>query len=255
MEKIIEFSKVNKNFGSETVLKDSSFTINKGEFITILGTSGSGKTTTLKMINRLIFPDSGSIFFKGQEIETYNPVELRRHIGYVVQQIALFPHMTVEENISLVPRLLKWEKEKTKKRVKELLDLIHLPYDDYAGRFPLTLSGGQQQRIGVARALAADPDVMLFDEPFGAIDAITRYDLQEELLAIHKQYPDKTFIFITHDIQEAFKLGNRVMVMDSGKICQFDTPRVIFKKPETEFVKRLIKTVKKEESFWGEQYD
>lgn len=120
MEKIIEFSKVNKNFGSETVLKDSSFTINKGEFITILGTSGSGKTTTLKMINRLIFPDSGSIFFKGQEIETYNPVELRRHIGYVVQQIALFPHMTVEENISLVPRLLKWEKEKTKKRVKEL---------------------------------------------------------------------------------------------------------------------------------------
>lgn len=255
METIIEFSQVSKQYGSNTVLKNSSFRIKKGEIITILGTSGSGKTTTLKMINRLISPDKGIIHFKGQDLKSYDLVTLRRQIGYVVQQIALFPHMTVEENIAIVPQLLGWDKSKIKQRVEELLDLIQLPYQEFAKRYPHNLSGGQQQRIGVARALAADPDVMLFDEPFGAIDAITRYDLQEELLAIHEKFPEKTFVFITHDIQEAFKLGDRVMVMDKGEICQFDKPSEILKQPQTDFVKQLITTVKEQEKLWGGQYD
>lgn len=255
MEKIIEFSQVSKKYDAQVVLKKSSFSINKGEIITILGTSGSGKTTTLKMINRLLTPDEGSIYFKGKALESYELVALRRQIGYVVQQVGLFPHMTVEENIGIVPQLLGWDKAKIKNRVEELLTLIQLPYVDFAKRYPESLSGGQQQRIGVARALAADPDLMLFDEPFGAIDAITRYDLQEELLSIHETFPEKTFVFITHDIQEAFKLGDRVMVMDKGEICQFDTPKAILQNPETDFVRQLIATVKEQEKFWGGQYD
>lgn len=247
---MIAFDKVSKVYGEKTVLKEVSFEIKSGEFITILGTSGSGKTTALKMINRLIDASSGQITFDGQDIKTLDPVELRRQIGYVVQQIGLFPHMTVEENIATVPKLLNWDKDRTEARVKELMDLIQLSYQDYGKRYPSELSGGQQQRIGVARALAADPNVMLFDEPFGAIDAITRTSLQDQILAIHQSLNDKTFIFITHDIHEAFRLGSRVMIMDEGQLLQFDTPKNILKNPQGDFVNSLLKTVRQQEALW-----
>lgn len=250
---MIQFDHVSKVYQEKAVVDDISLSIQEGEFITILGTSGSGKTTTLKMINRLIEPTAGKIFFDGEDIATLDAVALRRKIGYVVQQIGLFPHMTVAENIGTVPKLLGWDKEKIEQRVAELLDLIQLP--DFGDRYPSELSGGQQQRVGVARALAADPNVMLFDEPFGAIDAITRGDLQDELVNIHQQLNDKTFIFITHDIYEAFKLGTRVMIMDEGKIAQFDTPENIVKQPGSAFVEKLIDTARKQESLWGSAYD
>ena len=251
MTEIIKFDHVTKRYGDKIVIDNLNFSIKTGEFITILGTSGSGKTTTLKMINRLIEPSSGAVIFDGSQIDQLDEITLRRRIGYVVQQIGLFPHQIVEENIAIVPKLLNWDKKTIKARVSELLSLIKLPYDQYAKRYPNELSGGQQQRVGVARALAADPSVTLFDEPFGDIDAITRSELQEELLTIHKTYPNKTFVFITHDIYEAFKLGTRVMIMDEGKIAQFDTPEAILKKPANDFVKRLLDTAKNQESLWG----
>lgn len=249
-ESIIVFDDVCKIYQEKEVVSHISLDIKKGEFISILGTSGSGKTTTLKMMNRLIQPTSGKLYFRGQELTQLNPVTLRRNIGYVVQQIGLFPHMTIIENIATVPKLLKWEKVEIDKRVKELLDLVQLPYKDYGHRYPNELSGGQQQRIGVARAMAANPDVILFDEPFGAIDAITRSVLQQELKRIHQHLDDKTFIFITHDIYEAFSLGSRVLIMDDGKICQFDTPEEILKNPKGNFVNNLIQTVKEQEKLW-----
>lgn len=252
---MIQFEHVSKVYGDKTVVNDINLTIENGEFITILGTSGSGKTTMLKMINKLIEPTSGRILFAGQDIEQMDSVSLRRQIGYVVQQIGLFPHMTVAGNIATVPKLLGWDKERIENRVGELLDLVQLPAADYGERYPSELSGGQQQRIGVARALAADPDVMLFDEPFGAIDAITRNDLQEELQAIHQKLNQKTFVFITHDIYEAFKLGTRVVIMDKGTICQFDTPENIIKNPGNEFVQKLITTAQEQEKLWRASYD
>lgn len=252
---MIQFEHVSKVYGDKTVVNDINLTIENGEFITILGTSGSGKTTMLKMINKLIEPTSGRILFAGQDIEQMDSVSLRRQIGYVVQQIGLFPHMTVAGNITTVPKLLGWDKERIENRVGELLDLVQLPAADYGERYPSELSGGQQQRIGVARALAADPDVMLFDEPFGAIDAITRNDLQEELQAIHQKLNQKTFVFITHDIYEAFKLGTRVVIMDKGTICQFDTPENIIKNPGNEFVQKLITTAQEQEKLWRASYD
>ncbi|MCW8485282.1 ABC transporter ATP-binding protein [Streptococcus macedonicus] len=252
---MIQFEHISKVYGDKTVVNDINLTIENGEFITILGTSGSGKTTMLKMINKLIEPTSGTILFAGQDIEQMDSVSLRRQIGYVVQQIGLFPHMTVAENIATVPKLLGWNKGRIENRVGEFLDLVQLPAADYAERYPSELSGGQQQRIGVARALAADPDVMLFDEPFGAIDAITRNDLQEELQAIHQKLNQKTFIFITHDIYEAFKLGTRVVIMDNGIICQFDTPENIIKNPGNEFVQKLITTAQEQEKLWRTSYD
>ena len=251
MTEIIKFDHVTKRYGDKIVIDNLNFSIKTGEFITILGTSGSGKTTTLKMINLLIEPSSGAVIFDGSQIDQLDEITLRRRIGYVVQQIGLFPHQTVEENIATVPKLLNWDKKTIKARVSELLSLIKLPYDQYAKRYPNELSGGQQLLVGVARALVADPSVTRFDEPFGAIDAITRSELQEELLTIHKTYPNKTFVFITHDIYEAFKLGTRVMIMDEGKIAQFDTPEAILKKPANDFVKRLLDTAKNQESLWG----
>lgn len=249
-ETIIAFQDVSKVYQGKSVVDQISLSIQKGEFITILGTSGSGKTTTLKMINRLIEPSSGQISFEGKDLSQLDPVSLRRQIGYVVQQIGLFPHMTIAENIGTVPKLLKWEQAKIEERVKELMKLVQLPYEEYGARYPKELSGGQQQRIGVARALAANPDVVLFDEPFGAIDAITRSSLQEELRKIHQQLGDKTFIFITHDIHEAFHLGGRVLIMDEGKICQFDSPENIIKTPQAGFVSHLIETVQEQEKIW-----
>ncbi len=252
---MIHFDHVTKTYNGRAVVDDISLDIKEGEFITILGTSGSGKTTTLKMINRLIEPSQGKIFFDGKDIAELDAVALRRQIGYVVQQIGLFPHQTVAENIATVPKLLKWDKARIDTRVRELLALVQLPYKDFANRYPAQLSGGQQQRIGVARALAADPNVMLFDEPFGAIDAITRGDLQDELLTIHRKLNDKTFVFITHDIHEAFKLGTRVLIMDEGRICQFDKPQAILAHPDSEFVKKLIDTAKAQEKLWEMSHD
>ncbi|MFC3932553.1 ABC transporter ATP-binding protein [Streptococcus dentapri] len=255
MTSMISFDHVSKVYNAKAVVNDISFNIEQGEFITILGTSGSGKTTTLKMINRLIEPSSGTITFEGENLLDLDAVALRRQIGYVVQQIGLFPHMTVAENIATVPKLLKWDKEHIVQRTVELLELVQLPADEYAKRYPNELSGGQQQRVGVARALAANPDVMLFDEPFGAIDAITRTELQDQLSAIHHKLGDKTFILITHDITEAFRLGNRVMIMDEGKICQFDTPSNIVQAPANEFVKKLIETARAQEAMWSSAHD
>lgn len=247
---IIAFQEVSKIYQEKTVVDQVSLAIQKGEFITILGTSGSGKTTTRKMINRLVEPTSGQILFEGEELSQLDPVSLRRRIGYVVQQIGLFPHMTIAENIATVPKLLKWDSVEIGDRVKELMNLIQLPYEEYGSRYPKELSGGQQQRVGVARALAANPDVVLFDEPFGAIDAITRSSLQEELRNIHQQLEDKTFIFITHDIHEAFRLGTRVLIMDEGRVCQFDRPENIIQSPQGTFVANLIETVKEQEKIW-----
>lgn len=248
----IKFRNINKSFGDKEIIKDLSFNIEEGQFITILGSSGSGKTTTLKMVNRLIEPNSGQIEINDKEIKEYDLIELRRQIGYVVQQIGLFPHITIEKNIATVPELLGWEPEKIKERVTELMALIQLPYTEYAHRYPKQLSGGQQQRIGVARALAANPQIMLLDEPFGSVDAITRKELQSQIKAIHAELDSKTFLFVTHDINEAFLLGDRVMIMDKGRIEQYDTPQNIIKNPKGAFVNSLLDTVREEESLWSE---
>lgn len=248
----IKFRNINKSFGDKEIIKDLSFDIEEGQFITILGSSGSGKTTTLKMVNRLIEPNSGQIEINDKEIKEYDLIELRRQIGYVVQQIGLFPHITIEKNIATVPELLGWEPEKIKERVTELMALIQLPYSEYAHRYPKQLSGGQQQRIGVARALAANPQIMLLDEPFGSVDAITRKELQSQIKAIHAELDSKTFLFVTHDINEAFLLGDRVMIMDKGRIEQYDTPQNIIKNPKGAFVNSLLDTVREEESLWSE---
>lgn len=248
----IKFRNINKSFGDKEIIKDLSFDIEEGQFITILGSSGSGKTTTLKMVNRLIEPNNGQIEINDKEIKDYDLIELRRKIGYVVQQIGLFPHITIEKNIATVPELLGWEPEKIKERVTELMALIQLPYSEYAHRYPKQLSGGQQQRIGVARALAANPQIMLLDEPFGSVDAITRKELQTQIKAIHAELDSKTFLFVTHDINEAFLLGDRVMIMDKGRIEQYDTPQNIIKNPKGAFVNSLLDTVREEESLWSE---
>lgn len=230
------------------VIPDLSFTVNRGEFVTILGSSGCGKTTTLKMINE---PDSGQILIDGQPLADLDIVKLRRHMGYVVQQIGLFPHMTIAQNIGVVPQMLGWDKAKIVSRVTQLLKLVRLDPQKYAGRYPSQLSGGQQQRIGVARALATNPPYVLFDEPFGALDALTRLELQKEIKRIHDTLAGKTFLFVTHDINEALFLGERVMVMNRGQIEQFATPKEVVAHPATEFVKKLLGTVRQNQELWG----
>ncbi len=241
---MIEFKNVNKQYENvnKKALNNINLTIEDGELVTILGTSGCGKTTLIKTINRLHEPDSGTILINGKDISKEDPIELRRHIGYVIQQIGLFPHMTIYENIATVPNILKWDKEKIKTRVNELLEMIELNPSEYSERYPKQLSGGQQQRVGLVRALAADPDIMLLDEPFGAIDAITRSKLQDELIKIHQSTNNKTFLFVTHDIHEAFKLGTKVIIMDQGEIKQYDTPENIINHPANEFVSELLKS-------------
>ena len=249
----IEFKDVKKKFNNSKnyAVDNVNLQIEEGEFITILGSSGCGKTTLLKMVNRLYQPDQGKIILFGEDISTVDPVMVRRRIGYVIQQVGLFPHMSVEENIKTVPRLMGWKPKEMEDKVDEMLRLIELEPSEFRKRFPSQLSGGQQQRVGLARALAADPKIMLLDEPFGAIDAITRANLQDELLRIHGGLK-KTFLFVTHDINEAFKLGNRVIVMNNGKVCQFDTPKNIALNPKDEFVKALIQSSRNEEKFWEE---
>jgi len=247
----IEYKNVFKRFGKSEyyAVNDVDLTINEGEFITILGSSGSGKTTLMKMTNRLYDPDKGSITLFGENIQDVDVVKVRRRIGYVIQQVGLLPHMTIAQNIAIVPKLLKWDKERITSRARELLELVGLDPDEFMKRYPSQLSGGQQQRVGLARALAVDPKIMLLDEPFGAIDAINRLNLQDELKRIHGGLK-KTFLFVTHDINEALKLGTRVIVMNEGKVCQFDTPENIARNPADGFVESLIKSCREQEKLW-----
>ncbi|MFW6120218.1 MAG: betaine/proline/choline family ABC transporter ATP-binding protein [Petrotogales bacterium] len=205
----------------------------------LIGPSGCGKTTTLKMMNRLIERSGGDIKFDGTSIDDINPIQLRREIGYVIQEIGLFPHMTVYENIAVVPRLLKWNVQKIRDRVDELLDLVNMDPDTYRSRYPAQLSGGQRQRIGVARGLAADPDILLMDEPFGAIDPINREKLQEAFLEIQEKI-QKTIVFVTHDIREAIKLGDKIAILDQGKLAQYDDTEEIVHNPSNEFVEDIL---------------
>jgi ABC-type proline/glycine betaine transport systems, ATPase components len=250
-ETAIRFEDVTKKFNKASYYAADhlSFTIEEGEFITILGSSGCGKTTLLKMVNRLYEPDSGKIILFGEDISTVDAVTVRRRIGYVIQETGLFPHMTIEENVGAVPKLMKWDKAKIAARVDELLETVGLPPAEFKKRYPSQLSGGQQQRVGLARALAISPKIMLMDEPFGAVDAITRTSLQDELLRLHEDLR-KTFLFVTHDVNEAFKLGSRVMIMDKGRICQFDTPQNIIKAPADGFVRSLITSAAAQERIW-----
>ena len=249
----IEFKNVSKTFRGVgyPAVNDVSLTVNEGEFVTILGSSGCGKTTLLKMVNRLYEPDTGSIILFGEDISTVDVVKVRRRIGYVIQQIGLFPHYTVGDNIATVPKLLKWDKAKIDVRVDELLTLVGLEPKEFRDRYPTQLSGGQQQRVGLARALAVDPKIMLMDEPFGAVDSITREKLQDELVRLHKE-TGKTFLFVTHDIEEAFKLGDRVLIMNEGTVRQFDTPEAIIRRPADPFVASLVNSAKAKEAFWRE---
>lgn len=241
MKVAIEFKHVYKRFeGREKpAVCDVNFQVQEGDFVTILGTSGSGKTTLLKMTNGLIPASEGDIEFRGRNIKDIPVNEYRRMIGYVIQQAGLFPHKTVYENIATIPRLMKWDKERIDARIKELLRMVKLDPDQYMKAYPKKLSGGEQQRVGLARALAVDPSVMIMDEPFGAIDAITRETLQNELLKIQADVK-KTVLFVTHDVQEAFKMGDKVIVMHGGVIQQYATPFEILFHPATPYVKELM---------------
>lgn len=236
---MIEFQQVGKSFGGQAVVEDFSLTIAPGEFVVLIGRSGSGKSTTLKMVNRLVEHDRGRILFAGQEIRSFQPEDLRRRMGYAIQSTGLFPHWTVERNIACVPTLLKWPAARIRDRVTELLELLQLSPDLYRARYPNELSGGQQQRVGVARALAADPDVLLMDEPFGALDPITRAALQTELARIHR-LSGKTIVLVTHDIDEALRLGSRIVLLDHGRIVQIGTPRQLLAEPANDFVRDFI---------------
>ena len=243
MSTAVEFKDVSKSFPgmSHPALDHVSLKIEEGELVCVLGTSGGGKTTLIQLINRLHDPDAGQVLVEGRDVAQADPVELRRGIGYVIQQTGLFPHMTVAENIACVPEILKWDRARITARVDELLNLVGLDPVEFKDRYPRQLSGGQQQRVGLARALAANPSLMLFDEPFGAIDAITRATLQDELLRIHRG-SGKTFIFVTHDIAEALKLGTKVLVLDQGRVQQYGTPREVLESPATPFVRALLES-------------
>lgn len=236
---MIEFKNVTKRYGDKVAVNDVSFKINEGEFFVLIGPSGSGKTTTLKMINRLIPLSEGYIYFKGNPISDYEVYEMRRDMGYVLQQIALFPHMTIAENIAQVPQMEKWSDENIASRVDELLEMVGLDPKAYRDRKPTELSGGQQQRIGVLRALAADPPVILMDEPFSALDPITRENFQNDLIDLQRKIK-KTIIFVTHDIKEAMKLADRLCLFNEGAVEQIGRPEAFIESPNSEFVKTFI---------------
>lgn len=239
MDTAIEFKHVKKVYGEKVIIDDFNLKITPGEFLTVVGSSGCGKTTILKMINGLIIPDEGQVLVHDQCTQAVDLIELRRGIGYAIQGSVLFPHMTVAQNIAYVPNLLnKNDKKRTYEALSKWMKIVGLD-EELIHRYPSELSGGQQQRVGIARALAASPDTLLMDEPFGAVDEITRSTLQDEILRIHHQ-ENITIIFVTHDINEALKLGSRVMVMDQGKVVQLASPREILEHPKTEFVRRLV---------------
>lgn len=236
---MIELSHVSKHFGEEAAVDDISLRVAKGRFCALVGTSGCGKSTTLRMINRLIEHSAGDILLDGQAIQSYDPVKLRRRIGYVIQSTGLFPHWTVARNIGLVPRLLKWPRDEVTARVEELMGMLGLPIEEFAYKYPHQLSGGQAQRVGVARALAANPDILLMDEPFGALDPITREKLQDEMVKLQARL-HKTVVFVTHDMDEALKLADHLVVMRNGRIVQQGTPLALLQHPEDPFVDSLL---------------
>jgi osmoprotectant transport system ATP-binding protein len=241
-EALIRLENVSKSYGDGTdpAVRGLTLEVEKGEVLVLVGPSGCGKSTTLRLINRLIEPSSGRIFLNGEDVTKVDSAVLRRKIGYVIQQVGLFPHRTIAENIATVPKLLGWDKAKISARVDEMLELVSMDPGTYRDRFPKELSGGQAQRIGVARALAADPDVLLMDEPFGAIDPITRDRLQNEFLRLQQELK-KTIVFVTHDIDEAIKMGNRIAILREGsEIAQLDTPEAILAHPADEFVESFL---------------
>ncbi len=235
---IIKFENVSKYYGERSVIKDLNLEIKSGEFITVIGSSGSGKTTILKMINGLLEPTDGRVFVNGEDIAQVNQIELRRNIGYAIQGIGLFPHLNVKKNMAYVLNLIGVQHEAIEERVNDLSNIVSLDID-LLTRYPQELSGGQRQRVGIARALAANPEILLMDEPFGAVDEITRRSLQDELKKIYETL-NVTIVFITHDIKEALKLGTKVIVMDKGKVVQVGTPDEILNNPKNEFVKELV---------------
>ena len=250
---MIIYKNVQKSYGDREIIRDVNFTVEQGEFVVMIGPSGCGKTTTVKMLNRLIEPSGGQILINGTDNREMDLVKLRTSIGYVIQQIGLFPNMTVEENISVVPKIMKWDKGRTKKRVRELMDIVNMPYEEYGKKYPKQLSGGQQQRIGVLRALAVNPPIILMDEPFGALDAQTRTQLQTELLKTWQE-ENKTCFFVTHDIEEAIVLASRVVIMSARpgrikEIIDIDIPH-----PRDQATKMSPRFVELKNYIWSQVY-
>ena len=236
---MIEFKHVTKTFRGKQVIDDISFTINDGEFVVLLGESGCGKTTTLKMINKLILPSTGSVEINGKDIAQIDPITLRRRMGYVIQQIGLFPHMTIRENIELIAKLNSNDKERIHENAEKLMKMVNLDPEVYLDAYPSEMSGGQQQRAGVVRAFMANPDIVLMDEPFSALDPITRTQIQNALLDMQAALK-RTIVFVTHDMDEAIRLADRICIMEDGRITQFDTPENILKYPANEFVRQFV---------------
>lgn len=236
---MIKFDNVTKIYRNKTVLHNISMEIEKGKLVAFIGGSGCGKTTTLKLINRLIKPSSGRIYVNGEDIEKKDVIELRRNMGYVIQQTGLLPHMTVKQNIELIPRIEKYDSDKIIETTAKLMDMVGLNPEEYLNRYPVELSGGQQQRVGVARAFATDPDIILMDEPFSALDPITRNGLQDELVNLQSQLK-KTIVFVTHDMDEAIKIADMICIMKDGEVLQYDTPENIMKNPKNEFVQEFV---------------
>ena len=242
---MIEYKHVALHYGEKSILKDVNLRIEDGEFMVLVGPSGSGKTTMLKMINRLLEPTDGNIYMDDKRIKDYNQRDLRLSTGYVLQQIALFPNLTVAENIAIIPEMKGWNKDKIKQNTAELLEMVGLPAKEYADRFPSMLSGGEQQRVGIVRAIIGEPRILLMDEPFSALDAISRKQLQVLTKKLHNEF-GVTIIFVTHDTDEALLLADRIAVLQNGQICQIDKPNAILENPSNEFVANLFGGVKHE---------
>ena len=242
---MIEYKHVALRYGEKSVLEDVNLKIKDGEFMVLVGPSGSGKTTMLKMINRLLEPTDGNIYMDDKRIKDYNQRDLRLSTGYVLQQIALFPNLTVAENIAIIPEMKGWSKDKIKQNTAELLEMVGLPAKEYAGRLPSMLSGGEQQRVGIVRAIIGEPRILLMDEPFSALDAISRKQLQVLTKKMQNEF-GVTIIFVTHDTDEALLLADRIAVLQNGQICQIDKPNAILENPSNEFVANLFGGVKHE---------
>ena len=242
---MIEYKHVALRYGEKSVLEDVNLKIKDGEFMVLVGPSGSGKTTMLKMINRLLEPTDGNIYMDDKRIKDYNQRDLRLSTGYVLQQIALFPNLTVAENIAIIPEMKGWNKDKIKQNTAELLEMVGLPAKEYAGRFPSMLSGGEQQRIGIVRAIIGEPRILLMDEPFSALDAISRKQLQVLTKKLHNEF-GVTIIFVTHDTDEALLLADRIAVLQNGQICQIDKPNAILENPANDFVANLFGGIRNE---------